>query len=82
MNEIEIDWNDIIRNHSYMEGTSRVELTILDINAAKREIKVLSKKNGQMKVEICRLCVDEIGFLYFCYPHIYSEEIYIQESYL
>mgnify|MGYP001058861891 CR=1 FL=1 len=82
MNEIEFDWDDIIRNHTCTVGTSRVELTILDINAAKREIKVLAKDNQQMKVETCRLCVDEIGFLYFCYPHIYSEEIYIQESYL
>ncbi len=82
MNEIEFDWDDIIRNHTCTVGRSKVEITILDIDAAKREIEVLTKENQLIKVKTLKLYADELGFLYFCYSQPYSEEIYIQESYL
>ncbi len=82
MKALEFDWNDIIRHHTCKIGKDTVEITILDIDPANRKIKVLSKIDDTTETELINLYEDELGFLYFCYPYSYSEEIYIQESYL
>ena len=82
MEEMQFDWDDSISNHECFDGKQRIELTILDIDIEKREVTILAKRNDTTKRETIRLYTDEIGFLYICYPYSYSEEIYIQESYL
>lgn len=82
MEELQFDWNDIIRNHECFDGKQKIELTILNIDIEKQKVTILAKRNNSTKKETIRLYTDEIGFLYICYPYPHSEEIYIQESYL
>lgn len=82
MEKLDFEWDDIITKHECKDGKSKVEITILDIDAEKREMTILTKQNNILKITTTRVYTDEIGFLYFCYPHSYSDEIYIQESYL
>lgn len=79
---VEFDWDDIIRHHEWKDGKDTFDITILDIDPVNRKIKILSKKGNIAEMELINLYEDELGFLYFCYPYTYSEEIYIQESYL
>ena len=79
---MEFDWDDIIRHHECKIGKDTVDITILDIDPVLRKIKILSKVGNAVETELVNLYENELGFLYFCYPNTYSEEIYIQESYL
>lgn len=77
MKTLEFDWNDIIRRHTCKIGKNTVDITILDIDPVNRKIKILSKTNDATETESVNLYEDELGFLYFCYPYSYSEEIFL-----